>query len=75
MQIEIDFTCRECGEEVSLPTDTFRYGSFRVRAAKGEAHFSVQVPFILDLKCSCGHISGQLGLGYRYLEEHRPSHE
>ena len=73
MQIEITFACRECGQDTTLRTDTSDYGVLSDNLTT--------VTLILagsrrDLYCPhCGHISGQVGLGYRFLESHRPSHE
>ena len=77
-QIELTFTCRECGQETTLRTDTSNYGVL------GEAHNDnigravpiVNIALAQDLRCEwCHHISGELGLGYRFQEQHKPNHE
>ena len=73
MQIEITFNCCECGQENTLGTDTSDYG-FLKASAHGLLH-TVEIALPLDLSCRCGHVSGELGLGYRFLQKHRPSHE
>ncbi len=67
MQIELVFTCRDCGRDNTTRTDTADYGVL----ADGE----VTPAHTVDLLCFCGHISGQIGLGYRYGQEHRPAWE
>jgi len=60
VQIEFFFTCRECGAAARVPWDTSDFGK------------------PVKLECSsfrCGHVSGELTLGYVYREEHRPSWE
>ena len=57
MQIYLTFTCRECGEENTLRTDT--------------ADYAPDVRWVL--RCPCGHVSGNVFLGYEYLISHRPS--
>jgi len=62
MQIEFWFSCRECGADTRIPWDT--------------SHSGDRDP--VELKCSssrCGHVSGELRLGYAFREEHRPSWE
>jgi len=60
MQIRLEWTCRECEQDQEIVTDTSNYGP------------SNQV----ELLCPwCGHVSGQVALGYRYLDQHRPSWE
>ena len=77
MQIEITFTCRECGKENTLHTDTSYYGVLE-EAYNGDLERDVLIvdpATALGLGCPCGHISSELGLGYRYLSEHRPANE
>jgi len=79
MEIQTTFTCRECGADTTLTTDTSNYGPMDITGQSDNwevAH--VPEGMILNLECqghSCGHISGQLGLGYLFQDEHRPSHE
>lgn len=79
MQITLKWTCRECGQEQETRTDTSNYGAMSpVYNRKGnlteEEVVSGCVP--VPLQCStCNHVSGEVGLGYRFREERRPSHE
>jgi len=62
MQIEFWFTCRECGGDTRIAWDT--------------SHSGDREP--VELKCSssrCGHVSGELWLGYAFREEYLPSWE
>lgn len=62
MQIEIFFTCRECGGDTRITWDTSHSGDLDP----------------VELRCSsskCGHVSGELTPAYVYREEHRPSWE
>jgi DNA-directed RNA polymerase subunit RPC12/RpoP len=59
MQIYMIFQCRQCNGDVVVRTDTADYD--------GEWK---------PLRCTaCGHASGDILQEYRFLEEHRPSHE
>ena len=69
MQIYIEFTCRECGQDIRLHTDTSNYGVLLFDSN------TVEQAQVLELHCTCDHVSGKLGLGYRLLPQHRPSHE
>jgi hypothetical protein len=73
MQITLKFTCRECGRDQELRTDTAGYG---VMTMNDEGTVTVEALGAWDLRCRvCGHVSGRVGLGYQYKEEHRPSWE
>jgi len=73
LQVRITFTCRECGDGQELITDTHNYG---VLVVEDQELATVPGAGLVQLLCShCGHVSGELGLGYRYLAEHRPSWE
>jgi len=73
MQVTITFTCRECGEDQERITDTHNYG---VLVVEDQGLVTVPGAELVRLSCShCGHVSGELGLGYRFLAEHRPSWE
>ena len=74
MQIEISFTCRECEQENTLRTDTANFGSIEESwDTNGMPIPNVERALALELRCSCGHVSGQIGLGYGYFKQHRPS--
>jgi len=78
MQITLKFGCRECGQDRELLTDTSNYGVvFELdQPALAGVAASVDDGCLLELKCvNCGHVSGEVVLGYRYRAEHRPSHE
>ena len=68
MQIFLKWSCRECGSDRTIGTDSSRYGTITVND-------SVDQPQIVALRCGCGHVSAELALGYRHLPEHRPSWE
>jgi len=54
MQIEFEFTCRECGAAARVPWDTSDFGK----------------PVRLECSSfRCGHVSGELTPGYVYREE------
>jgi len=58
MQITFEFTCRDCGADTRILWDTAMEGDGAV-----------------ELQCSssrCGHVSGELRLGYSFREEHWP---
>ena len=58
MQIEFQFTCRECGADTRITWDTSHSGE----------------PEELKCSSSkCGHVSGELTPGYVFREEHWPS--
>ncbi len=85
MQIQINFTCRECSQPVALHTDTADYGVFDQAQFKDgiAVQTSVVLAPILPLRCAgfakdsatktCGHVSGELALGYRFRHKHGPS--
>jgi hypothetical protein len=83
MQIRIGWTCRECELDQELVTDSSNHGALMDVDRPGLAHELAgqvgRVPrsLLLALGCkSCGHVSGELGLGYRFRrEEHAPSWE
>jgi len=78
MQIRLTFTCRECGQDRELLTDTSNYGVvFELDPpALAGVTASVDDGCLLELKCmGCGHVSGEVVPGYRYRAERRPSHE
>ena len=74
MQIYINFTCRECGREQTIRTDTADYGVLSgPDLVQGDhLYYEVVQPHVVSLACQCGHVSAELGLGYGFLEEHRP---
>jgi len=89
MQITLVWACRECEAENSILTDTSRYGVLldadhpELLLANG-VMVPVPVPYgrvvsgsePLELRCaSCGHSSGEVGLGYSFQPEHAPSWE
>lgn len=69
MQIEITFTCQECELHNTLRTDTSNHGTLVLVGLT-----DVKNALVIDLACKCGHVSGELGLGYRFIrEKHQPS--
>jgi len=82
MQINIGFTCRECGEDQEFVIDTSNYGVL-VAVDHGSPPAIAETGFwswtkteLIELVCKdCAHVSGELGLGYRFREEHRHSWE
>lgn len=77
MQINLTFTCRECGEDQTIRTDTSDYGVLFASVTPGFSEPVVHPAKVLSLGCqACGHVSGELGLGYIFRpEQHAPSHE
>lgn len=77
MQIQFIFTCRSCGHIQNATTDTSKYGFLEYPDPDFHPEIQdVSRALLLELRCSqCDHVSGELGLGYRYREEHRPPHE
>jgi len=72
MQIRISWMCRECELEQELVTDTHNYGVLVALAQPTSPWRVVTVPDteLVALACrSCGHVSGELGLGYRFNRE------
>ena len=71
MQIRLTWTCRECGCEQEELTDTSGFGFLRPSKTRVESWVTNH-----SLKCrACGHVSGIVGLAYRFDEEHRPKRE
>lgn len=66
MQIDHTFTCRDCGREQTIRTDTADYGHLNgPYLAQGDHQYhDVDQVYVLPLRCPCGHVSGELGLGY-----------
>lgn len=94
MQIYLKWTCRKCGLDQELRTDTADYGVLETdldldfdtagTVNVGLEHLTgssreilmVSPAYRVELPCSqCGHVSGELGLGYRYKAEHQPNSE
>lgn len=65
MQIKITFTCRKCGQDQTLITDTSEYGLLSDPYIADNAPV-VDPATILELRCTCNYISGDIGMGYRF---------
>ena len=69
MQITLTWVCRECGQHQERLTDTSGFGFLMKDGTRSHVEDH-------PLECrACGHVSGNLGLAYRYDEENRPRRE
>ena len=71
MQITSTWTCRECEYDQEDLTDTSGFGFL----SPSETLVQSSVTDHPLKRRACGHVSGILGLAYRFEEAHRPKRE
>lgn len=77
MQITTGWTCRECGRDNTITTDTSEAGVGALKPVVSGTVYEGRIGSLHNLFCPrCQHISGEIGFHYRFdADKHAPQHE